>query len=74
MLLTVKEAAKQLGVSPALIYTLCAKRKLKHERHGVGRGHIRISKEAISEYREKVTVNVSEEKKTFPPHLKDGSN
>lgn len=54
--LTVKQAAERLGVSVPLIYALCAAKKLRHERHGLGRGTIRISVEAIDEYRESVTT------------------
>ena len=49
--LTVKEAATQLRISAALVYALCAARKIKHERHGLGRGCIRIPVEALEEYR-----------------------
>lgn len=56
--LTVKQAAERLGVSVPLIYALCAAKKLRHERHGLGRGTIRIPVEAIDEYRESVTTTV----------------
>jgi excisionase family DNA binding protein len=49
-MITVKEAAKLLGVSEALVYALCASHRLRHSRVGTGRGVIRISVEAISEY------------------------
>jgi excisionase family DNA binding protein len=52
---TVKGAAKELGVSPSLIYGLCAAGKIRHERHGLGRGVIRIPKEALDEYRQNCT-------------------
>jgi excisionase family DNA binding protein len=54
--LTVKQAAERLGIKPSTVYELCAARKLRHERHGVGRGTIRIPEEAIDEYRQSVTV------------------
>ncbi len=54
--MTVKEAAERLDLSVATIYQLCATRKIRHERHGVGRGTIRISEDAIDEYRQSVTV------------------
>lgn len=50
--LTVKAAAAELGVSAGLIYLLCSRGKLRHERHGLGRGTIRIPREALTEYRE----------------------
>jgi excisionase family DNA binding protein len=50
--MTVKQAAEQLGVSLALVYGLCASGRIQHERYGVGRGTIRISEEALEDYRE----------------------
>lgn len=55
-LLTVKQAADALGVSPSLVYGLCAARRIRHERHGLKRGSIRIPEDAIEEYRASVTV------------------
>ena len=55
-LLSVREAADQLGVSPALLYALCHARKIRHERHGLRRGVIRIPTEALAEYQASVTV------------------
>ena len=52
---TVKTAAKELGISVSLVYKLCAAGKIRHERHGVGRGVIRIPKEALDEYRQTCT-------------------
>jgi excisionase family DNA binding protein len=49
--LTVKQAAERLGVSAALVYALCAAGRIRHERYGLGRGTIRISAEAMEEYR-----------------------
>lgn len=57
-LLSVSEAAEQLGVSPALIYALCAHKRIRHERHGLGRGRIKIPENALEEYRQRVTVEV----------------
>ena len=51
MSLTVKQAAAQLGISPALVYALVERRKIRHERHGLGRGTIRIPETALDEYR-----------------------
>ena len=54
----VREAAKELGISNALMYSLCAAGKIRHERHGLGRGTIRIPEDALEEYRKTVTVIV----------------
>jgi excisionase family DNA binding protein len=59
--LTVKQAAARLGVSPALIYALVAAKKIRHERHGLGRGAIRIPEDALEEYRRRCTVEAEEE-------------
>lgn len=48
--LTVQEAADHLGVSASLVYALCSKGRLRHARHGLGRGTIRIPPEALEEY------------------------
>lgn len=50
-MLNVKQAAEQLGISVSLFYALIAAKKIRHERHGLGRGTIRIPPEAIDEYR-----------------------
>lgn len=50
-MLTVAQAAERLGVSRALIYSLVAARKLRHERIGLKRGVIRIADDALEEYR-----------------------
>lgn len=53
-LLSVKEAARRLGLSSSLVYSLCAFGLIRHFRHGRPgkRGTIRISEEAIAEYQE----------------------
>lgn len=56
MLLTVRQTAERLGVSPATVYQLCSARRIRHERHGLGRGTIRIPEDAIEEYHRSVTV------------------
>ena len=45
------EPAKELAISASLVYGLCAAGKIRHERHGLGRGTIRIPREALDEYR-----------------------
>jgi excisionase family DNA binding protein len=57
MLLSVNEAAKRLGISPSLVYALCAAKRLRHERYGMGRGKIRIPEAALDEYRKQATVD-----------------
>jgi excisionase family DNA binding protein len=49
--LTVKEAAERLGVSRGLVYVLCRAGRIRHERHGTGRGTLRIEPAALDEYR-----------------------
>jgi excisionase family DNA binding protein len=56
-LLSVREAAERLGVSPALVYGLCARKRIRHERHGLGRGVIKIPEDALEEYQRSVTVD-----------------
>jgi excisionase family DNA binding protein len=60
-LLTVREAADRLGVSAGLIYGLCARRQLRHERYGLGRGTIKIPEDAIDEFRRSVSVGGPDE-------------
>lgn len=63
---TVKTAAKELGISSSLVYGLCAARKIRHERHGMGRGVIRIPREALDEYR----LNCTKGEASVPPAKK----
>src|SRR4051794_17161388 len=63
---SVAEAAKELGVSTGTVYGLCASRKLRHERHGLGRGRIKIPDDALQEYRRSVTVG-TERAASLPP-------
>ena len=53
---TVKEAAVQLRISAATVYALCAARKLRHQRVGMGRGKLLVPADAIAEYLRKGTV------------------
>lgn len=50
-LITIKEAARRLTVSRGLVYALVRAGKIRHERHGTGRGTIRIEEAALEEYR-----------------------
>lgn len=60
MNLTVKEAAPVLRLSAASVYALCAAKKLRHQRVGIGRGKIVIPPDAITEYLAKGTVKSTE--------------
>jgi excisionase family DNA binding protein len=63
---SVAEAAKELGVSAGTVYGLCAGKKLRHERIGLGRGRIKIPEDALEEYRRSVTVG-TERAASLPP-------
>jgi len=58
-LYSVSEAATLLRLSENTVYTLCKRRKIRHERHGLGRGKILIPEDAIAEYRLSVTVGLA---------------
>ena len=49
-MLSVKDAAEQLNVSPSTIYALISTGKLSCHRVGAGRGVIRISETGIADY------------------------
>jgi excisionase family DNA binding protein len=49
-LISVKQAAVRLGVSVGTVYGLCAARRIRFSRVGLGRGKIMISEEAVQEY------------------------
>ena len=69
-LLTVLEVAARLGLSTSLVYALCHRRKIRHERHGLGRGKILIPEDALEEYHRRQTVQVEEGSNGSPPPLK----
>jgi excisionase family DNA binding protein len=58
--MTVKTAAQKLELAPATVYALCAAGRIRHERHGLGRGTIRITEAALDEYRRSRTVGAEE--------------
>lgn len=64
---TVKQAAGKLGISASLVYGLCAAGKIRHERHGLGRGCIRIPEDALEEYRKRATVTGAGSGSAPPP-------
>lgn len=51
-MLTVKQAADRMGISPSLVYALCRDGVIRCTRHGRPgkRGTIRISDEALAAY------------------------
>jgi len=49
-LLTVRECAQMLSVSPGCVYQLVSQKKLPHLRVGCGRGTIRIPEEVLEEF------------------------
>ncbi len=72
-MLSVKAAAALLGISPSLVYSLVAGRKLRFCRVGNGRGRIRIPDDAIGEYLARCTFDAKEENPIAPsraPQLK----
>ncbi len=56
----VREVAAALGVSVQTVYLLCAKKRLRHIRVGVGRGTIRVPADALQEYIDGATVGPSQ--------------
>jgi excisionase family DNA binding protein len=50
--MTVRQVAEELGISASLVYRLCAESRLRHARYGLGRGCIRISEEALEDYKQ----------------------
>lgn len=50
MLLTVRDVAGMLNVSPTCVYSLIERRKLAHIRIGRGRGTIRIRQDDLRAY------------------------
>lgn len=69
-MLTVKQAAARLGVSAKLVYALCARGKIVHERHGLGRGTIRISEGSLEEYRRGTRVEHGSSTPLVLKHIK----
>jgi excisionase family DNA binding protein len=57
---TVAEIARQLKLSPACVYSLCATGRLKHHRLGLGRGTIRVTEEQFTEFLEGTAVRKRE--------------
>jgi len=55
-LLTVREAADALRISAGTFYALCARKEIRHERVGTGRGKILVPESAIEEFRQAHTT------------------
>jgi excisionase family DNA binding protein len=66
--LTVKATATRLHVSVNTVYALCAERKLRHVRIGVGRGKMFVPEDAIDEYVRARTV-AADGAKPPPPRV-----
>jgi excisionase family DNA binding protein len=64
---SVAEAAAELGISRNLVYMLCQCRRIRHERHGLGKGKIVIPADALEEYRQRVTVPPEGQEALSPP-------
>jgi excisionase family DNA binding protein len=64
--MTVTEAARELEVSVGTVYALIRAGKVRHERHGLGRGAIRITAMQLAEYREGVSRGGDREATTLP--------
>lgn len=64
---TVKQAAAELGVSVSLMYALISARKIAHERHGLGRGVIRVTAEALENYRRSRTTEAGSDPRPPAP-------
>ena len=69
-MLTVKQAAERLGVSPGLVYSLIAGKRLRYVRIGNGRGIIRVPEDAIEEYLARQTFGPEEPKAVEVPRQK----
>jgi excisionase family DNA binding protein len=69
---TVKQAAEQLEMSPGLVYALCQTGAIRHTRVGMPgkRGSIRISEEAIAEYKRAREVGPADTRPIPPPRPK----
>ncbi len=73
--MTVKQAAADLGISTSTLYALIAAHKIPHERHGLGRGVIRLTPAHLAAYRASVQVEAREEGATKPrPRRRDDSD
>lgn len=51
-----REAGEYLGLCEASVSRLCRERRITHERIGSGRGRVRITLDALEEFRKASTV------------------
>lgn len=58
--LTVRQAARQLNISPSLVYRLCETRRLRHFRFGEGRSAIRVDQADLDEYVRRSRIDKTE--------------
>lgn len=49
-MLTIRDVAERLGISPSTAYALVESHRLPHHRIGVGRGVIRVSEAQLTAY------------------------
>jgi excisionase family DNA binding protein len=59
--LTVRQAAKYLGVSKDSVYSICITKKLAHYKFGEGRGLIRIKRGDLLDYIQRCRIEVEDE-------------
>jgi excisionase family DNA binding protein len=69
-LLTVSEVARQLGVSPALVYQLVTQGRLACYRVGLRRGAIRFQASDVEAYLESCRVEPEERRRVPRPRLR----
>lgn len=58
--LSVRQAAEQLGVAETTVYGLCRQNLLRHFRVGMGRGTIRVREEDLDKFIEDAVVQSEE--------------
>jgi len=69
-MMTVREIAKRLLISPACVYAILEKGELACYRIGVGRGAIRVTEEQLAAYLEKRQQGRTTVKPSAPVKLK----
>lgn len=73
MLLTVKNVAERLNISPSCVYQLVESGQLAHHRIGLGRGAIRVTEDDLTNYLDQVRHHASGDRpreKASRPKLK----